>query len=110
MTNPIAKVVCTPVARIVVDLVTVSSVLKDKETVTEIQRVPRVLCAEWTTAVSSSHAVIRKMTCVLLGAGKERTVGGLKVLEIICVDVGKNLIVERDQLLGLIRKIHIQVH
>ena len=110
MANPIAKDVCIPVARIVVDLATVSSVLKDKETVTEIQRVPRVLCAEWTTAVSSSHAVIRKMTCVLLGAGKERTVGGLKVLEIICVDVGKNLIVERDQLLGLIRKIHIQVH
>ena len=77
---------------------------------TEIQLVPLGLCVEWTTAVSSSHAVIRKMTCVLLRAGKERTAGGLnykEAKEAICADVGKNRIVEREQLLGgLIRKIH----
>ena len=77
MANPIAKDVCTPVARIVVDLVTVSSVLKDKETVTVMELVLGVMYVEWTTATSSpGDAVIRKMTCVLLRVRKERTVGG----------------------------------
>ena len=77
MANPIAKDVCIPVARIVVDLATVSSVLKAKETVTVMQLVPGDMCVEWTTATSSpGDAVIRKMTCVLLRGRKERTVGG----------------------------------
>ena len=77
MANPIAKDVCTPVARIVVDLVTGSSVQKAKETVTVMQLVLGVMYVEWTTATSSpGDAVIRKMTCVLLRVRKERTVGG----------------------------------
>ena len=77
MANPIAKDVGIPVARIVVDLATVSSVQGDKETVTVMQPVLGVMCVEWTTATSSpGENVIRKMTCVLLRARKERTVGG----------------------------------
>ena len=77
MANPIAKDVCTPVARIVVDLATVSSVQRAKETVTVMQLVPGDMYVEWTTATSSpGDAVIRKMTCVLLRVRKERTVGG----------------------------------
>ena len=77
MASPIAKDVGIPVARIVVDLATVSSVQGDKETVTVMQPVLGVMCVEWTTATSSpGENVIRKMTCVLLGGRKERTVGG----------------------------------
>ena len=77
MASPIAKDVGIPVARIVVDLAIVSSVQGDKETVTAMQPVPGVMCVEWTTATSSpGENVIRKMTCVLLRARKERTVGG----------------------------------
>ena len=77
MANPIAKDVCIPVARIVVDLATGSSVQGAKETVTVMQLVLGVMYVEWTTATSSpGDAVIRKMTCVLLRGRKERTVGG----------------------------------
>ena len=77
MANPIAKDVCTPVARIVVDLATVSSVQRAKETVTVMELVLGDMYVEWTTATSSpGDAVIRKMTCVLLRGRKERTVGG----------------------------------
>ena len=77
MANPIAKDVCIPVARIVVDLATGSSVQRAKETVTVMQLVLGAMYVEWTTATSSpGDAVIRKMTCVLLRVRKERTVGG----------------------------------
>ena len=50
---------------------------------------------------------MKKMTCVFHGERNKRTVGGKEKKEEICADVGKNRIVEREQLLGgLIRKIH----
>ena len=47
-----------------------------------------ILCVEWTTAARLSQTVMKKMTFVLPGARKERTVGGKEIKEEICADVG----------------------
>ena len=53
-----------------------------------------ILCVEWTTAAAGlRHAVMKKMTFVLPGARKERTVGGKEIKEEICADVGEEAIV-----------------
>ena len=55
-----------------------------------------ILCVEWTTAAAGlRHAVMKKMTFVLPGARKERTVGGKEIKEEICADVGEEAIVVR---------------